>query len=127
VVLVDTSVWVRFLAGRAPHASGLDRLLANDQVLSHDLVQGELLIGDSCGRARTRLLAAYSEIHRARTVAHAEVVEFVESRQLRGRGIGWVDAHLLASTMVERCTLWTADASLADLAAELRVAHTATR
>jgi predicted nucleic acid-binding protein len=126
VVLVDTSVWIRFLAGRAPHASALDRLLANDQVLSHDLVQGELLIGDS-GRARTRLLAAYSEIHRAHTVAHAEVLEFIESRQLRRRGIGWIDAHLLASTLVERCTLWTADASLAGLAAELRVAHVATR
>jgi len=125
VVLVDTSVWIRFLAGRAPHASALDRLLANDQVLSHDLVEGELLIGD-LGRTRTRLLAAYSEIHRARIVAHEEVVEFVESRLLRGRGIGWIDAHLLASTVVERCTLWTADASLEDVAAELRVAHVAT-
>ena len=125
MVLVDTSVWIRFLAGRAPHASALDRLLANDQVLSHDLVEGELLIGD-LGRTRTRLLAAYSEIHRARIVAHEEVVEFVESRLLRGRGIGWIDAHLLASTVVERCTLWTADASLEDVAAELRVAHVAT-
>jgi predicted nucleic acid-binding protein len=126
VVLVDTSIWVRFLAGRAPHAGALDRLLANDQVLSHELVQGELLIGDR-GRARSRLLAAYSEIHRARTVAHAEVVEFVESRHLRGRGLGWVDVHLLASTVVERCTLWTADTSLAALAVELRVAHAAIR
>jgi len=126
VVLVDTSVWVRFLAGRAPHADSLDQLLAHDQVLSHDLVEGELLIGES-GRPRTKLLAAYSEIHRARTLAHAEVVEFVESRRLRGRGIGWIDAHLLASTLVEQCTLWTADASLASLAAELRVAHAATR
>ena len=124
MVLVDTSVWIRFLAGRAPHAGALDRLLATDQVLSHDLVQGELLIGYG-GRARTTLLAAYSEIHRARIVAHEEVVEFVEARRLRGQGIGWVDAHLLASTMVERCTLWTADARLADLADELRVAHAA--
>jgi hypothetical protein len=122
VVLVDTSIWIRFLAGREPHASALDRLLASNQVLSHDLVQGELMIGDN-GRARTRLLAAYFEIHRARTVPHTEVVEFVESRKLRGRGIGWVDAHLLASTVVERCALWTADASLADLATALRVAH----
>lgn len=126
MVLVDTSVWIRFLAGREPHASALDQLLACDWVLSHDLVQGELLIGDS-GRARTRLLAAYSEIHRARPVPHAEVVAFVEARKLRGRGIGWVDAHLLASTVVERCALWTADASLADLAAKLRVAHAPTR
>jgi predicted nucleic acid-binding protein len=124
VVLVDTSVWIRFLAGREPHASALEHLLGSDQVLSHDLVHGELLIGDSGGRHE--LLAAYGEIHRAGMVPHAEVVEFVKARKLRGRGIGWVDVHLLASTLVERCTLWTADTSLAGLAAELRIAHAPT-
>jgi len=54
-------------------------------------------------------------------------VEFVQGRQLQGRGIGWVDAHLLASTLVERGRLWTADASLADVAAELHVAYAPTR
>jgi predicted nucleic acid-binding protein len=122
VVLVDTSVWIRFLAGRGPYARRLDQLLAADRVFGHDLVHGELLIGDR-GRARSALLAAYSEIHRARMVPHKEVVEFVKARKLRGRGIGWVDVHLLASTVVERCTLWTADAHLADLANELRVGH----
>ena len=125
MVLVDTSVWIRFLAGREPHAHGLDRLLASDQVMSHDLIHGELLIGD--GGGRTRLLAALAEIHRADTIPHAEVVEFVRARRLHGRGIGWIDAHLLAASVVERCTLWTADGRLADLATELRVAHVATR
>ena len=126
MVLVDTSVWIRFLAGREPHANALDRLLASDQAMSHDLVHGELLIGHS-GRVRTNLLAVYAKIHRARMVPHAEVVELVESRTLSGRGIGWVDAHLLASTLVERCTLRSADTSLAALAAELRAAHVPTR
>jgi predicted nucleic acid-binding protein len=121
VVLVDTSVWIRFLAAREPFATSLDELLATDQVLSHDLVQGELLIGDS--RGRRSLLEAYARIHRAGTVPHAEVVEFVKVRKLMGRGIGWVDAHLLASALTERSTLWTADTNLAGLAAELRVAH----
>lgn len=122
MVLVDTSVWIRFLAGKEPHAGVLDRLLATDQVLSHDLVQGELLIGDG-GRTRTAMLASYAEIHRARTVPHAEVVQFVTARTLPGRGIGWVDAHLLASTLVQPCSLWTADANLAALATALRVAY----
>jgi hypothetical protein len=85
-------------------------------------VHGELLIGDRAGRVT--LLAAYANIHRADTVPHAEVVEFVNSRKLRGRGVGWVELHLLASTLVASCTLWTADAPLASLAAELRVAKT---
>ena len=126
MVLVDTSVWIRFLAGREPHASGLDDLLATDEVLRHDLIEGELLIGAS-GRARRELLATYAQIHRARTVPHHEVVEFVEARKLHGRGLGWIDAHLLASTLVECCTLWTADNNLADAASELRVMHVATR
>jgi len=121
VVLVDTSVWIRFLAGREPHASALDRLLATDRVMSHDLVHGELLIGDT--GTRRALLGAYGRIERACTVPHAEVAEFVQVRRLRGRGIGWIDAHLLASAMVERCTLWTADTSLANLAVELGVGH----
>lgn len=122
MVLVDTSVWIRFLAGREPHASGLDQLLASDLVLGHDLVQGELLIGGG-GRARADLLVSYEQMHRAATVRHAEVVQFVAARNLRGRGIGWIDAHLLASTIVERCALWTADARLATLAADLGIAH----
>jgi predicted nucleic acid-binding protein len=121
VVLVDASIWIRFLAAREPFATSLDELLGTDQVLGHDLVHGELLIGDSGGRRS--LLEAYARIHRAATVPHAEVVEFVKVRKLRGRGIGWVDAHLLASALTERCSLWTADSNLAILAAELRVAH----
>jgi predicted nucleic acid-binding protein len=121
VVLVDTSVWIRFLAGREPFASALGELLSTDQVLSHDLVYGELLIGDRAGRRR--LLEAYALIHRASAVPHDEVVEFVRARKLMGRGIGWIDAHLLASTLTERCTLWTADDDLAGLATELRIAH----
>lgn len=121
MVIVDTSVWIRFLAGREPHASGLDQLLAREQVLGHDLVHGELLIGDSGGRGEW--LLAYAQIHRAGVVPHEDVVEFVKARHLSGRGIGWVDAHLLASALVERRSLWTADASLAELADELRVGY----
>lgn len=124
MVLVDTSVWIRFLAGREPHARVLDDLLANDLVLSHDLIEGELLIGGT-GHTRTALLAAYATIHRARTVPHVEVAEFVAARQLHGRGIGWIDVHLLASTVVERCSLWTADVSLTAVAAALGVSHSA--
>src|SRR2546422_10156496 len=50
MVLVDTSVWIRFLANRAPYAAELDRLLGLDEVTGHELVYGELLIGDRGGR-----------------------------------------------------------------------------
>lgn len=122
MVLVDTSVWIRFLVGREPYASELDQLLANDEVLGHEFIYGELLIGDLGGRAE--LLAAYMAMPRATTVANAEVVEFVRHRRLNGRGIGWIDAHLLASAIVSHCTIWTADRDLAALAKQLAVAWT---
>jgi hypothetical protein len=120
-VLVDTSVWIRFLASRAPYAADLDDLLSRDEVSGHDFVYGELLIGDKGGRKK--LLADYERMHQAPVVSHAEVVAFVRDRRLHGRGIGWIDAHLLASALVGRLRLWTIDPALAALAKELGVAH----
>lgn len=123
VILVDTSVWIRFLANREPYASGLDGLLDRDEVVGHDLVHGELLIGARGGRAK--LLDAYGKMHWAGLVPHEEVVGFVRDRALQGRGVGWVDVHLLASAIVGGFRLWTADSALATLAEELEVAHPA--
>jgi predicted nucleic acid-binding protein len=47
MVLVDTSVWIRSLANRAPFKAELDRLLGLGEVAGHELVYGELLIGES--------------------------------------------------------------------------------
>jgi predicted nucleic acid-binding protein len=121
MVLVDTSVWIRFLNGTEPYARELDRLLSEDQVLGHDFVYGELLIGDRGGRAK--LLAAYKVMRHAALVANPEVVEFVRHRKVNGRGIGWIDAHLLASAVVERSALWTADRPLAFVAKNVGVAY----
>ncbi len=122
-VLVDTSVWIRFLANRAPYAAGLDGLLSRDEVWGHDFVYGELLIGDRGGRKV--LLESYQRMHQAPLVPHAEVAAFVRDRRLNGRGIGWIDAHLLASALVGRLELWTTDSPLATVATELGIAYQA--
>ena len=119
-VLVDTSVWIRFLSNRAPCAAELDGLLSRDEVNGHDLIYGEFLIGDKGGRRE--LLANYERMDQAPVVPHAEVVAFVRDRKLHGRGIGWIDAHLLASALVGRLKLWTTDPALAALARELGIA-----
>jgi predicted nucleic acid-binding protein len=121
MVIVDTSVWIRFLAGTEPYASELDRLLADDEVLGHDFVYGELLIGDRGGRAK--LLGAYKRMRQAASVPNPEVVEFVRHRKINGRGIGWIDAHLLASAIVAHSTLWTADRPLAAVAQDIGAAY----
>ncbi|PYR37540.1 MAG: hypothetical protein DMF90_06355 [Acidobacteria bacterium] len=121
IVLVDTSVWIRFLANREPYAAELDRLLGRDEVSGHDFVLGELLVGDKGGRRQ--LLADYEQMHQAPVIPHREVVAFVRLRRLNGRGVGWIDAHLLASALVGRLRLWTADPRLATLAKDLSVAY----
>jgi predicted nucleic acid-binding protein len=121
MVLVDTSVWIRSFAGREPFVQELDRLLSTDQVVGHELVYGELLIGDRGGRAK--FLSGYNRIFQAATVRHEDVVAFVEARKLHGRGVGWSDVHLLASALVSRVRLWTADSRLSAIADELDVSH----
>jgi predicted nucleic acid-binding protein len=120
-VLVDTSVWIRFLSNRAPYAAALDELLSRDEVSGHDLVYGELLIGDKGGRKR--LLGDYVLMDQAPLVPHVEVVTFVRDRRLHGRGIGWIDAHLLASALTGRLRLWSTDPALATAARELGIGY----
>ena len=119
MVLVDTSIWIRFLGNRSPEAAELDRLLGQDEVVGHEFVYGELLIGDRHGRRK--LLALYEQLPQAQTIPHGEVASFVRHRELHGRGIGWVDVHLLASAMVGHFQLWTADRKLSIVAREFGI------
>lgn len=121
MVLVDTSIWIRFIANRTPYAAQMDGLLDRNEAAGHELVYGELLIGDVAGRSA--LLKVYDLIHHVVVVPHEEVAAFVRSRKLHGRGIGWIDAHLLASAIVAGTRLWTADERLAKLADELGIAY----
>ncbi len=121
MVLVDTSIWIRSLAGRAPFKAELEMLLSLDEVTGHDLIYGELLIGDRGGRRN--LLEAYERIHQAAVIPHSDVVRFARERDLHGRGVGWIDIHLLASALVGRMQLWTADPRFAAVAKEFGVAY----
>ena len=121
IILVDTSVWIRFLSNRAPYAAALDRLLSRDEVSGHEFVYGELLMGDVGGRKQ--LLKDYEQMHQAPAVAHDDVVAFVQGRRLHGRGVGWIDAHLLASALLGRLKLWTTDQRLRVVAAELGIGY----
>jgi predicted nucleic acid-binding protein len=121
MVLVDTSVWIRALSNRHPFLEELDRLLDREEVTGHELVYGELLIGDRGGRKK--LLATYTRFVQAATLPHQDVVAFVEGRRLHGRGVGWIDIHLLASAIVSSLKLWTADPRLSAMAHEFGVEY----
>jgi predicted nucleic acid-binding protein len=116
MILVDTSVWIEHLR------KGNDRLkslLFDEQVLCHPFVIGEL----ACEmlQKREEILTMLRTLPEAHLLDHEEVMSFLEARRLYGRGIGWVDAHLLASTLLTRCALWTFDQPLRRAAAALNI------
>lgn len=118
---MDTSVWIKFFAGQQPFLREVGSLLSLDQVIAHELVYGELLMGDRGGRRN--FLAKYKDMQQASLVPHDAVVTLVRERDLQGRGVGWVDVHLLASALVGRMELWTADPRFAAMAEEFGVAY----
>jgi len=116
-VLVDTSVWRRYLRGLASVRRLGDLLDEDDVVLLHPFIIGEMVLGG----VSTREEALFRRLPSAATVPHEEVLDFVRRRRLMRRGIGWVDAHLLASALTSSALLWTVDADLSAAAADLSV------
>jgi hypothetical protein len=119
LVLVDTSIWVSHLA---KGSATLRTLLERGEVLCHPFVVGELVCGNLANRAE--IISLLQELPQARVVEHAEVLRFIEARRLSARGLGFIDAHLLASSVLTRAPLWTADKRLREAASEVGVAYT---
>ena len=118
MILVDTSVWIEHLSSGDPL---LARTLEDGQVLMHPFVVGELACGDL--RQREEVLRLLGDLPSAPTATDPEVLDMIERRALMGRGIGYIDMHLLASTVLAAdARLWTRDRRLARVAAELELA-----
>ena len=119
MILVDTSVWVNHF--RRTDAR-LVQLLEDGEVMTHPLVIGEL----ACGTLprRREVLDLLHQLEAAPIAADDEALAFIERHRLMGRGIGYVDVHLLASAaLAHGAALWTADARLASAAAGLSLSH----
>ena len=119
MIIVDTSVWIRH--SQQP-IRVLSEYLETPEALMHPMVLGEL----ACGMFsdRDRRFRVWRSLPRAPLHDHDEVVDWIESEHLMGRGIGFIDAHLLYSTVRRPGTrLWTRDKRLDDLALRFGVAH----
>jgi predicted nucleic acid-binding protein len=115
LILVDTSVWIDHLRKGLPT---LGAALEREEVMVHPFVIGELACGSL--KDRNEVLALLAALPRAVVATDEEVLLFIKQRRLMGRGIGYVDAHLLASvTLSEGTQLWTHDARLRAVAADL--------
>jgi predicted nucleic acid-binding protein len=118
VILVDTSVWIDHLRSTNQR---LATLLTNHSVLAHSFVIGELALGTL--RNPEGVLSSLVRLPQALRAEDAEVLQLIRARNLAGLGIGYVDAHLLASTLLTPdASLWTYDKRLAAVASQLALA-----
>ena len=95
-------------------------MLQDGVVVSHPFVIGEL----ACGalRQRAAILALLAELPVTTMATHAEALAFIEARRLMGRGLGYIDVHLLAAAALDRLPIWTLDRRLDVVAKALGVA-----
>ncbi len=115
MILLDTSVWIDHLRAGEPTVA---RLLEDGQVLGHLWVVGELSLGRLSRRGE--VLRLLRNLPQASVATHAEVAILIERRELYGRGIGFVDAHLLAATLLTaNARLWSRDKRLGAVAFDL--------
>ena len=118
MILVDTSVWVDHLRA---NDKALVALLNTGAVLAHPFVIGELALGNL--RQREIVLNALSDLPQASVATDMEVLHFIDRHTLFGRGIGYIDAHLLAAAQLTAgAGLWTKDKRLHGVAVELGLA-----
>jgi len=116
MVLVDTSVWINHLRDGVRH---LEKLLFDGDVVCHTHIIGEL----ACGNLKNRqeIISLLQALPVAPVVEFQEFLYFIEHNHLSGKGIGFVDIHLLASAKLDRMPLWTVDKRLKAAAAGLEL------
>jgi len=114
MILADTSVWIEHFRHNEPN---LAKQLSEGLVLMHPFVCGEL----SCGNLKNRLavLSDLQTLPAAKLASNVEVSRLIEDRRLWGRGLRWVDVHLLASALLTNCRFWTFDPRLSKVSGEL--------
>ena len=120
MILVDTSVWVDHFRSRD---GALAALLDAGAVLTHPVVIGEIALGNLTRRGA--ILESFAALSGAAVATDAEVLAFIDRHEVFGRGIGYADAHLLASTaLTAGARLWTRDKRLHAITATMGLAMT---
>ena len=118
MVIVDTSIWVNHLREGSLHLEGL---LLNAKVVCHPFIIGELACGNI--RNRNEFLSLIQTLPMAPMIELDEFLYFIEQNSLMGKGIGFVDIHLLASACLSEIPLWTSDKKLKSVLTELNIAY----
>jgi predicted nucleic acid-binding protein len=118
MVIVDTSIWVTHLRKSTRQ---LEKLLMDAEVMCHPFIIGELACGNL--KNRNEIISLLQSLPMAPTIEFDEFLFFIDRNHLMGKGIGFVDIHLLASARLIGVLLWTADKRLKSAADLLELAY----
>ena len=118
MILADTSVWIDHFRSSNLHFSDL---LENDRIICHEFVIGELACGNM--KNRKEILGLLNNLKSLETASFEETLYFIDENRLIGKGLGWVDVNLLASSILNNCVLWTKDTRLSKAADKLKVSY----
>lgn len=118
MVLVDTSVWIEFFRKGNPRLEGL---LNEANVAIHPFIIGEL----ACGNIKNRkeILNLLQTLDTSQEISLQELLHFIEINKLQGKGIGFTDVHILASSLLADYMLWTNDKKLHSIAQRMGIAY----
>lgn len=119
MIVIDANIWIDHFRLSDPH---LAELAADRRLRMHPYMIGELALGNFANHAK--IIAQLEKLPAANVVSHANLMQFMAVRTLSGTGIGYVDCHLLASTLLMGCKVWTRDKRLANQATRLQINYT---
>ena len=118
MVLVDTSIWVVHLRNGN---IGFETLLNEGNVVCHPFIVGELACGNL--KNRVEILSLLQTLPMAIHGDHKEVMKFIEDHTLMGKGLGYIDIHLIVSAIITDIPLWTADKKLNEISLKLGIGY----
>jgi len=116
MVLIDTSVWIDHFYKTEPD---LQELLYQEQVISHPFIIGELACGSM--RNRDEILRLLNDLPKASAAEHKEVLFLISEHKLFGKGLGYIDIHLLSAALLGNYVMWTKDKKLSAIADQFGV------
>ena len=117
MILADTAIWIEYFRDRNPR---MRELMNSGQISIHPFVIAELALGSLHDRANT--LAQLDKLASGRVAHLSELRRMIEAHSLYSRGIGFTDAHLIASCLLTPGTqLWTRDIRLRTIAETLGI------
>jgi predicted nucleic acid-binding protein len=118
MVLVDSSVWVEHLRSGD---IGLENLLNEGHVVCHLFIVGELACGNLSNRSE--ILSLLHALPLATHAEHEEVMHFIENYSLMGKGLGYIDMHLMVSALLTKVPIWTLDNKLKEVSLKLGIEY----